>query len=278
MFKINLEFPEKIEKIIQIPTVFIHGIVETHRDWSPFILQTCGNQFHKVSLDYEFKSNLKIIHKKPNLSSSVWIVSYYVNNRIRELVEGNLRNYAIRLRQLIQYIIIFSNTQKINLVGHSMGGILARYYMCMGEQEWNSVHKILCLGSPHEGIPIPHPTFMPQVEDLKKGSHFLMKMNRKWNYYNSIQKSRWGVIGSINPYSITNLFRSMAYKTDSGGMGSVVLSSCIPFGEWKEAIQMPGLPAYNTKNFSYRLFLEEHHNHLLNSKATHLGINWLVEE
>jgi pimeloyl-ACP methyl ester carboxylesterase len=73
----------------------------------------------------------------------IWTMNYHV-------LTHDLRAAARRLERTVESICEQTGYERIHVVGHSMGGIVARYYVQrMGGDE--RVHTLVTLGSPHEG-------------------------------------------------------------------------------------------------------------------------------
>ncbi|HEU5033762.1 MAG TPA: alpha/beta fold hydrolase [Mycobacteriales bacterium] len=73
----------------------------------------------------------------------VWTMNYHV-------LTHDLRSAAQRLEHLVESICAQTGYERIHVIGHSMGGIVARYYVQrMGGD--GRVHTLVTLGSPHEG-------------------------------------------------------------------------------------------------------------------------------
>lgn len=73
---------------------------------------------------------------------------------------GDVRRAAALLAGHVEQICVDTGFDRIHVVGHSMGGMIARYYVqCLGGDE--RVHTLVTLGSPHAGTAsaylIPHP-------------------------------------------------------------------------------------------------------------------------
>ncbi len=65
---------------------------------------------------------------------------------------------------------------KVNLVGHSMGGMIARNYVQLrGGQD--KIDKLICLGSPHKGSKLATFSVDPLGKQLIPNSSFLNKLN-----------------------------------------------------------------------------------------------------
>jgi triacylglycerol lipase len=62
----------------------------------------------------------------------------------------DLRDAAARLAETVEAICEQTGYERIHVVGHSMGGLVARYYVqCLGGDE--RVHTLVTLGTPHGG-------------------------------------------------------------------------------------------------------------------------------
>jgi hypothetical protein len=78
----------------------------------------------------------------------VWTLNYHV-------LIADLRAAARRLEQSVEAICAETGYERIHVIGHSMGGIIARYYVQRmgGDQR---VHTLVTLGSPHAGTRAAH--------------------------------------------------------------------------------------------------------------------------
>lgn len=274
----------------------MHGIVGSNRDWEKTAQTLVGDDYYKIhytNQDFQLSTlNLPIEisyqnepvdilddqfrrKTKEQTKASVWLISYYTSNLTSEIWNGDLTLYAHRISNIIECIKVLTGKDKVILVGHSMGGLIARKFMTLHEKYRSSVHKILTVASPHEGVQAPL-AILGHFIDLQNGSDFFRKLNRVWNYDRADNRLKWGVTGAINPKAISNFLRRMKNKTDSGGMGFVTLSSVFPFGEWEESIQYPDQEKLATKNFSYRLFTYAHHEDLLYHRSSFQGIRWAL--
>lgn len=62
----------------------------------------------------------------------------------------SIENYAIRLHDLIEVVKERTGRDKVIIVAHSMGGLVAREYVALFGDD--SVHKMILLGTPNHGI------------------------------------------------------------------------------------------------------------------------------
>lgn len=88
---------------------------------------------------------------------------------------GDVRRVAVRLGEVIEQVCEDTGYERIHVVGHSMGGLIARYYaQRLGGDE--RVHTLVTLGTPHEGtVPaayLPHPL----VRQLRPDSDIIAEL------------------------------------------------------------------------------------------------------
>jgi pimeloyl-ACP methyl ester carboxylesterase len=73
----------------------------------------------------------------------VWAVNYHV-------LTQDVRAAAARLAETVERVCAETGYERIHVVGHSLGGVIARYYVQrLGGDE--RVHTLVTLGSPHAG-------------------------------------------------------------------------------------------------------------------------------
>lgn len=120
-------------KIVRPPLVFVHGLWSGPATWT-FPLAT-DHRFVSTSADYE---SMNASHFADNAG--------VVPNYVRKAVEAmNDRKYA---------------AVQVDLIGHSMGGLLGRIWTTDGGYKRNDnfqqgdVHKLMTLDSPHTGSPL----------------------------------------------------------------------------------------------------------------------------
>ncbi len=253
------------------PVIFIHGIAADFAPWTPAILKMKGEASH---YEMRYQTKEKIFHNFDGGISdsgpSFWNVSYYLDRPLQESFFGHLEEYAVRLQSMIRLIQKLTGQPKVILVAHSMGGLVARRFMTLDGDSWNSVHKILTVGTPHEGVFVS-PKLIPQFRDLQPKSEFLRGLNDGWERHSASDVvKKWGVVGAVSRLSPLR----GGLKTDAAGPGFVAIASSIPFGEWEEAIQAWDIPALNTAHFGFRVVTQAGHNELLDHPATFEAIQW----
>jgi triacylglycerol lipase len=111
------------------PILMVHGMVDNRSIFTVLRRDLQRRGFHRVlSLNYSVRT-------------------------------GDVRAAAERLSAHVEEICADTGFERIHVIGHSMGGLIARYYVqCLGGDE--RVHTLVTLGSPHQGTAtaylIPH--------------------------------------------------------------------------------------------------------------------------
>lgn len=87
----------------------------------------------------------------------------------------DLRTAAARLQRLVERTCEETGYERVHVVGHSLGGLVARYYVTrMGGD--SRVHTLVTLGSPHAGTHAAY--LLPQrlVRQLRPGSDLMTEL------------------------------------------------------------------------------------------------------
>ena len=98
----------------------------------------------------------------------------------------DIRGYAKQLGEVVEAVRRKTMAQRVDLIGHSEGGVTARRYV-KDQLEGAPVHTVISLGSPQQGSDIGAlstllraaglKTWMPGLEQLITGSEFLEELN-----------------------------------------------------------------------------------------------------
>ena len=92
-------------------------------------------------------------------------------------LSGDVRQVARRLSELVERVCAETGYERIHMIGHSMGGIVARYYVqCLGGDE--RVHTLFTLGAPHDGTRTAHLLPHPLGRQLRPGSEVLVELSQ----------------------------------------------------------------------------------------------------
>ena len=91
------------------------------------------------------------------------------------ILTGDLRDAARDLRKAVEEIRESTGAEKVHIVGHSLGGMIARYYVQrMGGDE--AVDTLVTLGSPHTGTATAYLMPTPLARQLRPGSPVLTEL------------------------------------------------------------------------------------------------------
>jgi hypothetical protein len=87
----------------------------------------------------------------------------------------DVRSAAVRLAELVERTCEATGHERVHIVGHSLGGVVARYYVQrMGGDA--RVHTLCTLGSPHAGTTAAHLLPSRLVRQLRPGSDLLQEL------------------------------------------------------------------------------------------------------
>ena len=105
-----------------IPVLLVHGYMNNHFSWL---------NMEKALKNRGYKGNIYTIKLKGPLNS--------------------IESFAKQLADRIGEIVEKTGSEKVHLIGHSMGGLICYYYKNILDKE-NIVSKIITIGSPLKGI------------------------------------------------------------------------------------------------------------------------------
>lgn len=115
--------------------------------------------------------------------TSYYFISYYdlgsysLTTRKSERIE----NYAIRLKERIDLLKYKTGAPKVNIVAHSMGGLVVREYLSLFG--YNDVDKVITTDTPHHGISgrTKEACYIAgstnECDDMSEGSIFMKNIN-----------------------------------------------------------------------------------------------------
>ncbi len=90
-------------------------------------------------------------------------------------INGDIRLLAERLGSLVEQVCEETGYERVHVIGHSLGGLVARYYVQrLGGDE--RVHTLVTLGSPHEGTMPAYALPHPLVRQLRPGSDVVREL------------------------------------------------------------------------------------------------------
>lgn len=169
------------------PVILVHGMLgQKHLYWNLFKhrLQEDGFRYHDCILPYGMLGDMRIAARF-----------------LKDKVEATLRG---------------DDVAKVDLVCHSAGGLVARYYlMYLGGDK--QVDRVVTMGTPHQGTyfsyAVPVPMFS-LAKQTRPGSHFLEEINGPGALPSGVRFTNlWSPIdGIIWPHHNSRLPGSRAVK------------------------------------------------------------------
>lgn len=139
-------------------------------------------------------------------------VSIFSYNPLRK----GIPSLADGLRKKVEATLARTGATKIHLVGHSLGGLIARYYVEQLEGKEN-VHTLISLGTPHHGTMMAFLGRSATSRQMRPGSEFLALMDeapkppevRYFCYYSNLDTlvvpSRSATLPNGNGCRVTNI-------------------------------------------------------------------------
>ena len=102
--------------------------------------------------------------------SQVFAMNYAVRTK-------DIRTAAAQLAEEIETIVEETGYERIHIVAHSLGGVIARYYLTrLGGDD--RVHTLVTLGAPHRGTLLAHAVPTALTRQLRPGSPFMAELNQ----------------------------------------------------------------------------------------------------
>jgi pimeloyl-ACP methyl ester carboxylesterase len=93
------------------------------------------------------------------------------------ILTGDVRVAAAQLAEEVEALVSETGYERIHVVGHSMGGLIARYYVTrLGGDE--RVHTLVTLGSPHHGTYAAYAWNSRIMQQLRPGSPLLQELEQ----------------------------------------------------------------------------------------------------
>lgn len=113
-----------------------------------------------------------------------YIVNYGIGTYTLQAQKSErIENYAIRLKEIIDLLKQRTNSNKINIVAHSMGGLVTREYLSLfGDSDTD---KVILINTPNHGIDNKVKKLCPvfgskkECGDMAVGSIFLSRLNSR---------------------------------------------------------------------------------------------------
>lgn len=193
------------------PVIFLHGhsvSLRTSADYSSDSFNRIMNELEREGYyiygplvrpireqEYKVRGDLGRNHKPTMFKATYYYTTYFdgLGYATSISMTENIDTYAIRLKEIIDYVKYSTNSQEVDIVAHSMGGLVTRRYIqIFGEEH---VDNVIMIGTPNQGITnrIYNACSLlgdnKECRDMKKRSTFLQGLNDPYyeptntNYY-----------------------------------------------------------------------------------------------
>lgn len=102
-------------------------------------------------------------------------VVYGLNYSVLTAITGEVRSAARELGREVERICEATNSEHVHVVGHSLGGLVARYYVQRLGGDVR-VHTLITLGTPHHGTIAAHLLPTPVFRQIRPGSDLVTEL------------------------------------------------------------------------------------------------------
>lgn len=179
------------------PVILLHGHDFNRKASAEYDLYDLQNIQNALENESYLNAGAMIISPADNKSEGIWgridspvtvTASYYFDiyqnkneSKVIQTKTDSLDTYAIRLKDIIGVVKYKTGKDKVIIVAHSMGGVVARRYVQVFGS--NDVDRLILIATPNKGIDGNTlkicPLFGADLEcrDLDKNSLFMNKLN-----------------------------------------------------------------------------------------------------
>lgn len=102
-------------------------------------------------------------------------VVYSLNHGLMTALTGDVRSAARALGREVERICEATNATQVQVVGHSLGGLVARYYVQRLGGD-TRVHTLVTLGTPHQGTMAAYLLPTPVLRQLRPNSDVMIEL------------------------------------------------------------------------------------------------------
>jgi triacylglycerol lipase len=88
---------------------------------------------------------------------------------------GRTAAAARQLAWFVEHVQAVTGSPQVDLIGHSMGGVVARYYVALGGGD-GAVHRLITIGSPHHGTDVSRIGVGHANRELYVGSKLIQRL------------------------------------------------------------------------------------------------------
>ena len=180
------------------PVIFVHGHSFSKDNSPEYSLDAFNKLQSKLEEDGYLNAGIVSLYSRnESLQSGIWSlsgkpitakVSYYYDAFRKDdkyiivpTKSENIDTYAVRLRDLIGIVKERTGKPKVNIIAHSMGGLVTRRYIQIFGPD--DVNKIIIIATPNQGVSSRMASYCGYVgenrecQDMLQDSLFINKLN-----------------------------------------------------------------------------------------------------
>ena len=143
----------------------------------------------------------------------------------------SIETLAERLAERVEEVLLYTRRERVHLVGHSLGGLIARYYIQKLGGEYR-VSKCVTMGTPHTGTMAAWLSAAPTAIQMRPGSKFLETLNAlpvppNVRWYSFYSRRDVMVFPHTNAMLSEKKFNAINFNMDNQGHLSFLLSPSV---------------------------------------------------
>jgi len=160
-------------KVYRKPILLVHGLWSNSHMWDKMVGWLQNDGFTVYTIDY------------PNVASPAAVATNQFDDRIQAIKKEFSQQYNV-------------NVSKIDVIAHSMGGVIARYYINQFQGSPNvDIHTLITVGTPHKGSP------WPEIYSLWVGNIFPVLNIGQYLFLPTGTMGKYGpALGALKPESM----------------------------------------------------------------------------
>lgn len=144
------------------------------------------------------------------------------------VLTSRIEDIADKLAERVEEVLLLTRREKVHLVGHSLGGLVSRYYIqALGGE--SRVSKCVTMGTPHFGTQAAYLSYLPTARQMRPGSQFLENLNalpvpERIRWYSFYSRRDLLVFPHVNAVLPEARFNAINFNMDDQGHLSFLLS------------------------------------------------------
>jgi triacylglycerol esterase/lipase EstA (alpha/beta hydrolase family) len=144
------------------------------------------------------------------------------------VLTNRIEDIADKLAERVEEVLLLTRREKVHLVGHSLGGLVSRYYIQKMGGDMR-VSKCVTMGTPHFGTQAAYLSYLPTALQMRPGSEFLRNLDAlpippRIRWYSFYSRKDLLVFPYHNAILPEERFNAINFNMDDQGHLSFLLS------------------------------------------------------